>query len=53
MLALAVASLGAGALGDRHPVPALLFVVVLTVPVTVRRKYPVGAFLVVLAAGGL
>ena len=52
-LALVVAGLGAGVLGGRHLLLTLLFVISLTAPITLRRKYPVGAFLVVLAAGGL
>ena len=52
-LALVVASLGAGVHGNRHLLLTLLLVISLAAPITVRRKYPVGAFLVVVATGGL
>jgi signal transduction histidine kinase len=53
VLGLAVASLGLGGLSGRRLAEAVLFVVALTAPLAMRRRYPVGAFLAVLAAGGL
>jgi len=53
VLGLGVASLGWGGITGRHLVPQLLFITALTAPLAVRRRYPVAAFLAVLAAGGL
>jgi signal transduction histidine kinase len=55
LLAIAVAVLGLSAVGMRR-VPlavALIFVVALSAPVALRRRYPVGAFAAVVAVGGL
>jgi signal transduction histidine kinase len=55
MLAIAVAVLGLSAVGMRR-VPlavALLFVVAMSAPIALRRRYPVGAFAAVVAVGGL
>jgi signal transduction histidine kinase len=55
MLALPIAVLGLSMFGlGRIPVPVrVLFVVAITVPVALRRRYPVGAFAAVVAVGGL
>jgi signal transduction histidine kinase len=57
-LALLVAGPGLGAIPTVGPIPlhkllALLFVASMCVPIAVRRKYPVGVFAVIVAAGGL
>jgi signal transduction histidine kinase len=54
LLAVAVAVLGLSAIGVRH-VPlavALLFIVAMSAPVALRRRYPVGAFAAVVVVGG-
>ena len=55
LLALTVAVLGLSALGMRRvPLPvAVLFIVALSAPVALRRRYPVGAFAAVVVVGGL
>jgi signal transduction histidine kinase len=55
VLALLVAVLGLSAFGVRLvPLPVgLLFIVALSAPVAVRRRYPVGAFVAVIIVGGL
>src|SRR5215470_13109775 len=57
VLAAAIAFLGLSVLGGRpDAVPkwlALCFVLALCVPVALRRKYPLGAFLAAIAAGAL
>ena len=55
MLALAVALLGLSAFGagrDRFAV-AVLFILAISAPVALRRRYPVGAFVTVLVVGGI
>jgi len=55
LLAAAVAVLGLSVLGVRR-VPlavALLFIMAMSAPVAVRRRYPVGAFAAVVIVGGL
>jgi signal transduction histidine kinase len=54
MLALAVAVLGLSAVGMRRVqlAVALLFVVAMSAPVALRRRYPVGAFVAVVIVGG-
>jgi len=55
LLAAGVAVLGGSAVGLRR-VPlgvALLFVVAMSAPVALRRRYPVGAFVAVVVVGGL
>jgi signal transduction histidine kinase len=56
VLALVVSTLGLVVVGDAggHHVPRLvsrLFVVAMVVPIVVRRKYPVGAFVAILIVG--
>jgi signal transduction histidine kinase len=53
MLALLVAALGLSAFGVRRVPAGLLLIVALSAPVAVRRRYPVGAFVAVIIAGGL
>jgi signal transduction histidine kinase len=55
VLALFVAALGFGALGFPYwpRVSASAFVIAMTVPVALRRRYPVGAFAAVVVVGGL
>jgi signal transduction histidine kinase len=57
LLALVVLVLGMSAVGHRHahvPVAAaLVFVFAMAIPVALRRRYPVGAFVAVLMIGGL
>jgi signal transduction histidine kinase len=52
LLALAVAALGLTASGIPRSERAL-FVLAMCVPVAVRRRYPVGAFVAIVIAGGL
>jgi signal transduction histidine kinase len=55
MLALSVALLGLSAFGvgrDRFAV-AVLFILAISAPVALRRRYPVGAFVTVLVVGGI
>jgi signal transduction histidine kinase len=58
VLALAVGSLGLSVLGDAggYRVPrlvSLLFVAAMVVPISARRKHPVGAFVAVIIVGGI
>ena len=55
LLALLVAAFGLGTLGfDGLPqAEATVFVVAMTIPIALRRRYPVGAFAAVVVIGGL
>jgi signal transduction histidine kinase len=55
VLALFLAGLGLGTLGIHYlpPVTTAVFVVAMALPVALRRTYPLGAFAVVLAVGGI